>query len=138
MISHWKHRNSDYTHDLVLLTNTYAQAESLLHSLEQAALCIGLNVNVEFMCFWRISGIRWLVHLYRQQYPIYWNRCQHTHIKGEDCYDNCIFCRNLIAEEIKQVLLYIYIYIYIYILSRWIFNEVNFTEEMRFGHLVNK
>ena len=28
--------NADYVHDLLLLANTSAQAESLLHSLEQA------------------------------------------------------------------------------------------------------
>ena len=36
--------NADYTDDLALLTNTPAQAESLLHSLEQAARGIGLKL----------------------------------------------------------------------------------------------
>ena len=35
----------DCVSDLALVTNTPAQAESLLHSLEQAARCIGLSVN---------------------------------------------------------------------------------------------
>ena len=35
-----------YAHNLTLLTNTLAQAESLLHSLEQAEGNIGLYVNV--------------------------------------------------------------------------------------------
>ena len=35
----------DYTDDLVFLTNTPAQATSLLYSLEQAARCIALYVN---------------------------------------------------------------------------------------------
>ena len=47
-------RNADYTADLMLLTNTPAQAESLLLSLEQAAGGIGLYMNTnktEFICF---------------------------------------------------------------------------------------
>ena len=46
--------DSDYADDLALLTNTLAQAESLLHSLEQAARGVGLYVNTEkteFMCY---------------------------------------------------------------------------------------
>ena len=45
---------ADYTDDLTLLPNTLAQAESQLHSQEQAAGGIGLNMNTnktEFMCF---------------------------------------------------------------------------------------
>ena len=44
----------NHTDDLVLLTNTPAQAESLLHSLKQAAGGIDLYVNtnrIEFICF---------------------------------------------------------------------------------------
>ena len=44
----------DYTVYIVLLANTPAQAESMLHSLERAAVGIGLHVNVdktEYMCF---------------------------------------------------------------------------------------
>ena len=44
----------DYKDDLVLLTNTSAQAEPLLHSLELAVGGIGLYVNAnksEYMCF---------------------------------------------------------------------------------------
>ena len=46
--------DADYTENLVLLVNTLAQSESLLHILEQATSGIGLYVNVdktEFMCF---------------------------------------------------------------------------------------
>ena len=46
--------------DLVLLTNTLAQAESLLNCLDQAAGRIGLYVNVnktEFMSFKREGSI---------------------------------------------------------------------------------
>ena len=37
--------DADYGDDLVLLTNILVQAKSLLHSLEQAAIGIGLCVN---------------------------------------------------------------------------------------------
>ena len=46
--------DTDYTDDLVLLANTPAQAESLLHSLEWAAGGIGFHVSshkTEYMCF---------------------------------------------------------------------------------------
>ena len=46
--------DADHADDLALLTNTLAQAESLLHSLEQAARGVGLYVNTdktEFMCY---------------------------------------------------------------------------------------
>ena len=46
--------DADYIDYLALLANTPTQAESLLHSLEQAAAGIGLNVNAnktEFMSF---------------------------------------------------------------------------------------
>ena len=45
--------NMDYADDIALLANTPAQAESLLHSLEQASAGIGLHVNTyktEYMC----------------------------------------------------------------------------------------
>ena len=44
----------DYADDIALLANTPARAETLLHSLEWAAVGIGLNINVEktdYMCF---------------------------------------------------------------------------------------
>ena len=44
----------DYTDDIALLTNTPAQAKTLLHSLERAAVGIGLHVNAhktKYMCF---------------------------------------------------------------------------------------
>ena len=46
--------DADYADDLALLTNTPAQAESLLHNLKQAAGGIGLRVNAnktEYMYF---------------------------------------------------------------------------------------
>ena len=44
----------DYASDIALQANTPARAESLLHSLEQAAAGIGLHFNAEkteYMCF---------------------------------------------------------------------------------------
>ena len=46
--------DADYADDIALLANTPNQAETLLHSLEQAAAGIGLHVNAhktEFICF---------------------------------------------------------------------------------------
>ena len=46
--------DADYTDDIVLLPYTLAQAETLLHSLERAAIDIGFHVNAdktENMCF---------------------------------------------------------------------------------------
>ena len=46
--------DADYANDIALLTNSPAQAEFLLHSLEQEAGGIGLHVNVdqtEYICF---------------------------------------------------------------------------------------
>ena len=50
----WTITDVDYTDDVTLLANTLAQAESLLHSLERLAGCIGFYVNadkMEYMCF---------------------------------------------------------------------------------------
>ena len=47
-------KKANYADDIVLLENSPAQPESLLHSLEQAAGGIGLHVNAdktEYMCF---------------------------------------------------------------------------------------
>ena len=46
--------DADYADDIALLANTPAQAETLIHSLEQAAAGIGHHVNAdkrEYMCF---------------------------------------------------------------------------------------
>ena len=46
--------DADYADDIVLLVNTPAQAETLLHGLERPAAGIGLHVNAdktEYMCF---------------------------------------------------------------------------------------
>ena len=46
--------DADYADDIALLANTPAQAETLLHSLEQATTDIGLHVNAHktrYMCF---------------------------------------------------------------------------------------
>ena len=44
--------DADYTDDIALLANTPAQAETLLHSLERVAACIGLHA-----CIGDISGL---------------------------------------------------------------------------------
>ena len=52
--------DADYADDIALLTNTSAQAETLLHSLEWAAAGIGLHVNAdktEYMCFYQRGDI---------------------------------------------------------------------------------
>ena len=46
--------DADYANDIAVLANTPNQAETLLHSLDQAAADIGLHVNAhktEYMCF---------------------------------------------------------------------------------------
>ena len=46
--------DADYADDIVILANIPAQADTQLHSLEQAAAGIGLHVNahkMEYMCF---------------------------------------------------------------------------------------
>ena len=46
--------DADYADDIAILANIPNQAETLLHSLEQAAAGIGLHVNAhktEYMCF---------------------------------------------------------------------------------------
>ena len=46
--------DADYADDIALLANPLAQAETLLHSLEGAAVGIGLHINAnktEYMCF---------------------------------------------------------------------------------------
>ena len=46
--------DADYANDIAILANTPNQAETLLHSLEQAAAGIGLHVNAhktEYMCY---------------------------------------------------------------------------------------
>ena len=46
--------DTDYADDIAILANTPNQAETLLHSLERAAACIGLHVNAhktEYMCY---------------------------------------------------------------------------------------
>ena len=52
--------DADYADDIVLLANTPAQIETLLHCLERAAACIGPHVNAdntEYMCFNQIGDI---------------------------------------------------------------------------------
>ena len=46
--------DTDYADDIAILANTHDHAETLLHSLERAAVSIGLYVNAhktEYMCY---------------------------------------------------------------------------------------
>ena len=70
MVSHYKRQEADdflqkltsvnYTDDLVLHANTPAQAECLLHRLEQAARDIGLCEidKMEFICTWSSKPLK--------------------------------------------------------------------------------
>ena len=90
--------DADYTDDIALLANAPAQAETLLHSLEQAAVGIGLHVNahkMEYMCFNQTGDIStlngssetsWQVHLPKKQCLINRDRYQHATSKGMDNY----------------------------------------------------
>ena len=52
--------DANYADDIAILTNTPAQAETLLHNLERAAAGIGLYVNAhktEYMCFIQTGDI---------------------------------------------------------------------------------
>ena len=52
--------DADYADNIVLLANTPNQAETLLHSLERAAVGIGLHVNVhktKYMCYKQTGDI---------------------------------------------------------------------------------
>ena len=57
----------DYADDIALLANTPTQAETLLHSLEWAAVGIGLHVNThktEYMCFNQRGDISTIISCY--------------------------------------------------------------------------
>ena len=67
---------ADYVDDLALLANTLAQAESLVHRMEQAAGTIGLHVNTnktEYMWFNQKGAMA--VHIPWQQFFIDWKWC---------------------------------------------------------------
>ena len=89
--------DADYADDIALLANTPNQAETLLHSLEQATAGIGLHVNAhntEYMCFnqkgdistQNLSETGWQIHLPRKQRLINRKRHRHTANKGMDSY----------------------------------------------------
>ena len=90
---------ADYANDIALLANTLAQAESLLHSREQAACGIDFHVNAdktEYMCFtqsdnnlhtkWWLSETSGQVHLPRKQRLIFQKWHQHVTSEGMDSY----------------------------------------------------
>ena len=49
--------DSDYADEIALRANAPAESETLLHSLERAAVGIGLHVKMEYMCFNQSSDI---------------------------------------------------------------------------------
>ena len=70
--------NADYTNDIAILANAPVQAETQLHSLEQAAVGIGLHVNAhktEYMWFNQTGDISTLGE-----------KDRHTTSKGIDSY----------------------------------------------------
>ena len=90
--------DADYADDIAILANTPNQAETLLHSLEQAAAGIGLHVNAhetEYMCFNQAGDISTQdgtsetsrqIHLPRKQCLINRKRYRHAAIEGIDGY----------------------------------------------------
>ena len=100
--------------DLVLLASTPTQAESLLHSLEQAAKSIGLYVNwnkrvytfgtrSHFDLKWQASEIQRPVHIDRQQYLIYWKQCQYMHSEAWTAIDRLSITRKSdLSDKIKH------------------------------------
>ena len=87
--------DADYADDIAILANTSKQAETLLHSLVQAAADIGLHVNAhktEYMCFNQTGDISTLdgtgrqVHLSRKQCLINRKRHRHATNEGMDSY----------------------------------------------------
>ena len=90
--------DADYAEDTVLLANTPAQAESLLHSLEKAAGGMGLYANAdkrEYMCLDQnqkgdISTLKdgslKQVHISWKQFLIYRKQHQYVTIEGMGSY----------------------------------------------------
>ena len=84
--------DAEYADDITLLTNTPAQTETLLHSLERAAAGIGLHVNAEkteYMCFSQRGDISTLNGsslklVPRKQCLLNQERHQHVTSKGID------------------------------------------------------
>ena len=88
--------DADYADDIALLANKSTQAESLLHSLEQTAAGICLQVNedkMEYMCFYHSGDmytLRWSfetggqVRLSQKQHLLNSERHQHATRKGMD------------------------------------------------------
>ena len=85
--------DADYADDIAILANTPNQAKTLMHSLERAAIGIGLHVNALKTDIWALSN-RWYfltrrnpsetgrqIHLLRKQRVI--NRKGHWHAANE-------------------------------------------------------
>ena len=82
--------DTDYADDIAIMANTPMQAETLLHSLEQAAAGIGLHVNAQKLntcalikqaTFLKLSETGTQVQLPRKQCLI--NRKGHRHVTNE-------------------------------------------------------
>ncbi len=83
----------DYADDITLLANTPAQAETQLHSLEQAAAGIGLHINAhktEYMCLnqrGNISTVNGSSLKLVDKFPYLGSSVSSTETsKGMDCY----------------------------------------------------
>ena len=82
----WLCTSRKYNCSIWIPANIPAEAESQLHSLEQAARRNDIHVNankIEFMGFEQDGAISTLsrrpVHIPQQQYLIYWKRCHYTY-----------------------------------------------------------
>ena len=58
----------DYADNIAPLANTSTKAESLLHSLEQAAGGIGLHVNVDKMSTWVLIKSKYITSKIKQKH----------------------------------------------------------------------
>ena len=107
-----------YADDLVLLSNSPTQAESQLHSMEQAAGGISSYMNANktnfmylkkkrHLCFkWQASEVSRPVHIAWQQYLIYWKWCQHISYEVSGCYWLVIDYMEIFQAVVVSVLLY--------------------------------
>ena len=89
--------DADYTDDIVLLTNTPTQAESLLPApgrrrhwppceCEQNGVHVFWSKRRHLYSKWRFSEISKQFYVPQQQHLIYWKWCQHAPSEAVDCY----------------------------------------------------
>ena len=85
-------READYTDDLLLLTNASAQAESLLHYLEQSEVLASMWIQWKQSSY--VLNKKWhptpkssgTVHIPWLQHLINWKWCEHIPCKGVECH----------------------------------------------------